>query len=622
MEKESEDTKITPTPVNQETKSEQGDLELMMGIFDGANDYHEPYGLDRDHKGYGPGQWVWHQRQTPHGLDFVQFQHDSSDRARFKPTTYGPASHFMPQQRQNEQETFSGTNSKRVHFDYGPHEQSRRQSLGPTSQSQNWIQNPPNRPQSRERVRLTERRPSGGLRQPPGPPYEPQRVHENQWNTHKFDQRGRQSAAPPTVQNHTQAQWSNNVDNATRGTGNGSTLREHEMRRTNQEEPQPVSANNHPVSHTAQALLPNLNQSIHIPSTPRRSSLGHIMPNAYHSVPHYPPYAMPISSLAGVPCMNNYCHPYWPSSQPVPCTHPLIHTAPWGQTLTRIKSRGHDDMGGDVSPRNTTHTSPGPIHSPPDMAHDWAGVIENTGDSNANTQGWGSNNPDNSNGNGWTNDHNNHQSGPGDFENNGQNDANASWENTNGDNNGDNPDWPNDNTNDDGGNGNDGWGNDNNAGQNHGQDDWNNNTADNSNGGNPWGDNENDNNNNNNGGSSGWEDEAGGAAQNSNDNSADENVESAAAIANLANTSRQLYGPHGPYYAFKTFRVDDPQPDAEEEPRFDVPKSLAVARGSTKQIQPGPGYRYFKKRMVPEYIDTLENPYARFVFKYRTRGKF
>lgn len=92
-------------------------------------------------------------------------------------------------------------------------------------------------------------------------------------------------------------------------------------------------------------------------------------------------------------------------------------------------------------------------------------------------------------------------------------------------------------------------------------------------------------------------------------------------LAALTNAARDLYGPHGPYYSFRALRLDEPKPDALEEPRYDVPKALALTRGSTKQVQPGPGYRYYKRRLEPEYIDSMDNPYARFVFKYRTKGR-
>ena len=66
----------------------------------------------------------------------------------------------------------------------------------------------------------------------------------------------------------------------------------------------------------------------------------------------------------------------------------------------------------------------------------------------------------------------------------------------------------------------------------------------------------------------------------------------------------------------------EPAPVEPEEPaKYDVPQRVVdELEGSTKQVQPGPGYRYYKRRLVPEYIDTLQEPYARFVFLYRTKG--
>ncbi|RVX68024.1 hypothetical protein B0A52_08435 [Exophiala mesophila] len=87
----------------------------------------------------------------------------------------------------------------------------------------------------------------------------------------------------------------------------------------------------------------------------------------------------------------------------------------------------------------------------------------------------------------------------------------------------------------------------------------------------------------------------------------------------LGRGSRDLYGPHGAYFMTKAFAETDAPPDAEEEPRYDVPAPIAQAKGSSKQVQPGKGYLYYKKRCAPQYIDSLEEPYARFVFKYRTK---
>ena len=82
---------------------------------------------------------------------------------------------------------------------------------------------------------------------------------------------------------------------------------------------------------------------------------------------------------------------------------------------------------------------------------------------------------------------------------------------------------------------------------------------------------------------------------------------------------RQLFGPHGAYYATQFSTAVETDYDAEEEPKYDVPQAYISRTGSSQQVQPGKGYLYWKKRSHPDYIDNLEEPYARFVFKYRTK---
>ncbi|RMZ85596.1 hypothetical protein DV737_g668, partial [Chaetothyriales sp. CBS 132003] len=89
--------------------------------------------------------------------------------------------------------------------------------------------------------------------------------------------------------------------------------------------------------------------------------------------------------------------------------------------------------------------------------------------------------------------------------------------------------------------------------------------------------------------------------------------------ARLSSVSRPLYGPHGTYFAMKSPATVDTPCDAEEEPRYDVPQSRVNKYGTTKQVQPGKGYLYAKKRYSPKYIDDPNDPYARFVFIYRTK---
>ncbi len=87
--------------------------------------------------------------------------------------------------------------------------------------------------------------------------------------------------------------------------------------------------------------------------------------------------------------------------------------------------------------------------------------------------------------------------------------------------------------------------------------------------------------------------------------------------ASLAH-GRPLNGPHGPYYGNSHNFVDEYlRPDAGEEPPYDVPEDMST----THQVKTGPGFHYVHKRRSPEYLDTLEEPYARFVFKYRTKGE-
>lgn len=84
---------------------------------------------------------------------------------------------------------------------------------------------------------------------------------------------------------------------------------------------------------------------------------------------------------------------------------------------------------------------------------------------------------------------------------------------------------------------------------------------------------------------------------------------------------RTMYGPYGPWKAAGDLAMEGLQPDAPEEPRYDLPQWYAEDIGSTKQVVSGPGFIYYKKSRAPEYIDSLAEPYARFVFKYRTKDE-
>lgn len=55
---------------------------------------------------------------------------------------------------------------------------------------------------------------------------------------------------------------------------------------------------------------------------------------------------------------------------------------------------------------------------------------------------------------------------------------------------------------------------------------------------------------------------------------------------------------------------------------YNVPEDVAKEKLTTHQVQPGPSVPYTHKIGTPDYLDTIEKPYAMFVFKYRQKGEF
>lgn len=60
----------------------------------------------------------------------------------------------------------------------------------------------------------------------------------------------------------------------------------------------------------------------------------------------------------------------------------------------------------------------------------------------------------------------------------------------------------------------------------------------------------------------------------------------------------------------------------DEPPLYTVPESIARERAVSHQVQPGPRTKYYHKVRTPKYLDTLDKPYAKFIFKYRQKGMF
>ena len=108
-----------------------------------------------------------------------------------------------------------------------------------------------------------------------------------------------------------------------------------------------------------------------------------------------------------------------------------------------------------------------------------------------------------------------------------------------------------------------------------------------------------------------------------NDNS---NAQPQPQFASSRPKTRPLYGPHGSYFTLQPASIttngaqealasaSSPSP-----PPYDVPSPIARTRPTTHQVQMGKGYRYYHERATPEYLDTLAEPYARFIFLYRTK---
>ena len=92
---------------------------------------------------------------------------------------------------------------------------------------------------------------------------------------------------------------------------------------------------------------------------------------------------------------------------------------------------------------------------------------------------------------------------------------------------------------------------------------------------------------------------------------------------NAAPAKVTLHGPHGAYHGPK-IAVQPSSTDlwvTDEPPRYDVPASIVNQNQLSKQIQRGRAYNYYKRHRKPIYVDSIEEPYARFVFKYRTKDK-
>ena len=63
-----------------------------------------------------------------------------------------------------------------------------------------------------------------------------------------------------------------------------------------------------------------------------------------------------------------------------------------------------------------------------------------------------------------------------------------------------------------------------------------------------------------------------------------------------------------------------PEPELAEGPVYRVPKEIAQRQMMSHQVLLGRPTTYLHKMSKPKYMDTHENPYAAFIFHYRSKG--
>lgn len=95
------------------------------------------------------------------------------------------------------------------------------------------------------------------------------------------------------------------------------------------------------------------------------------------------------------------------------------------------------------------------------------------------------------------------------------------------------------------------------------------------------------------------------------------NFAAASKSQSINRSRRPLRGPKGVWYG----PSHAGQPEAEDEPAYDVPEEIANNIESKYQVRAGKGYMYSHSTRRPLYLDTLDDPYAVFTFKYLDRGR-
>lgn len=328
-------------------------------------------------------------------------------------------------------------------------------------------------------------------------------------------------------------------------------------------------------------------------------------------VPH-PVTGMPIYSAPGAP-------PFFHLPTPANMSNMIPHPAPGPfnaqpiglqNTMQQTTNAGTSSSGVNINSADNIKTgnNDGRVNNGTNNTNGNEGTGTDSNDNFDNnvtnaTDGWNNNNGNqNSNSGGWENNNDANQNNNGSSGGGGWGDANQSNNNVQSEN------WNNDQTN----NANENWNSDQN---NNANENWNNDQTNNSN--ENWNNDQNNNTNENRNSEQNNTNNMNGDWNNDQTNDANGNMDNTPKLG--VPGKRSLYGPYGAYFTSKVFANSGVPADAEEEPRYDVPQAIAQGRGTSKQVQPGKGYIYNKKRCAPRYMDTMDEPYARFVFKYRTK---
>lgn len=76
-------------------------------------------------------------------------------------------------------------------------------------------------------------------------------------------------------------------------------------------------------------------------------------------------------------------------------------------------------------------------------------------------------------------------------------------------------------------------------------------------------------------------------------------------------------------------RLEDPidirpvfDPNATDSPLYTIPEEIVKRKNVTHQVNAGRPTAYYHRQSTPKYLDSHDDPYAVFIFKYRSKGTY